>query len=261
MNAENLMTAIGVSSEELLQRSEGRGSASMRWKRWVPLAAGFFVVMAVAFTLKAFGVGLPIPWTRPPTTPWPTVALTADIRVNELSSGPDLSSFGILLRTEDFVPMTDKQYMAYFRVTLPSEISPGLVLQRQRPDSINGIFRSDARGVYFDGHGFLYARSNENQGITVSKEIMVMIAKGRMPFGFADTEAAMMQNSVVGGIDMLVAHYRGPFLATRDSWFSDIRYAEFQQDGNAYIVLGKNLDEEAFVDLLKRMVSAADSMD
>jgi hypothetical protein len=141
--------------------------------------------------------------------------------------------------------MTDKELMTYFNINIPHQISFGIFLQEQNPQSINGIFKNNERGVYYDTHTFSYAN------IASTKEVKVTLSKDHVPYSFICSACNKpMQESTVGGVTMTIAHYTSVFSADEDDVNSEIFYAEFMRNGNGYAVMSKNMNKNIFLKVL-----------
>ena len=249
MNAELILRAIGDSNSYLLERSEN-GAHANRWRfQWVALVAGMCIIAACVYALMSMFI-LPLRGITTPTPDnGPTDAKIMIMRINELDNEPLFLNNNIILLNEDFVPMSDDELKKYYNVNIPSEIFPGMMLQEQSPLGINGIFRNNTRGVYFDVHSFHYSSNNDSSSITVS------LAKGKYPhLSILQPTGKPLLTSKVGNVEMIVAHYLGSYDLSRTTDLSDIRYAEFILDGNGYAVTCKNIEENTFVTILASLV-------
>ena len=285
MKNERLFRAVGAAKDEFLTECEkdmGRKLSSYGWLKWGEIAACLCLVVVAAVALYAY------PWSRDDNgniadnrgqdeqtvdgnayghEGKPSGSLTPDgdgiagqletatpkviqlLEVNELDEEPSLANGGIALFVQDYVPMTDEAFMAYFGVTIPvDEAVPDMILQEQ--DAGSGIYKNDERGVYFDNHSFRFANADASRGIIVA------LAKDHLPQSdINEAYGQVLQESEINGVAMTIAHYAGQYGLYVEEATSDSYYAEFMFEGNGYAVTSGNLTEAEFVAILTALVS------
>jgi len=287
MKSERLFRAVGAAKDEFLTECEkdtGRKFSSYGWLKWGEIAACACLVIALALALYTHlwgggdeliiagneGEGQPVAGATAQgygndATVYPTidgeemagVPETATpksvqiVKINELDEEPLLARGSIALFVQDYVPMTDEAFMAYFGVTIPvDEAVPDMILQEQDPNASSGIYENDERGVYFDNHSFRFANADASRGIIVA------LAKDHLPQSdINEAYGQVLQESEINGVTMTIAHYAGQYGLYAEDVTSDSYYAEFMFEGNGYAVTSGNLTEAEFVAVLTALVS------
>jgi hypothetical protein len=242
MKTDNLFKAIGNIDDELLERSENniKSKNNLYWARWLPIT--------VSFCLIIVGVVLLIDSNNAQPKESSTNSFV-NVHVNELCTQPSFTISEIFLLKDDYIVMTDDEFMTYFGLRLPGEIISGLTLQKQNSNGNNGIYKNNIRGAYYDTHSFHYSNANGSQGITI------ILSKGRLPRRIIwEPVFPPFLNSDVNGIAVTIAHYMGVYDFSGKDENNDIYYAEFMLKGNGYAVISKNMSAPNFMAALTIIV-------
>lgn len=172
------------------------------------------------------------------------ISLPDTLYINELPEKYERQSHLFALHQEDYIPMSDEEFLDYYGVSLDITSSlPWLKRQEQIPENFNGIYRRESGEVYFDNHSFLFADEE------AARRLSVTIAKEHLPF--ADINTAYdhpLKKSELNGVEMTLAHYT-------ENTGEDVFYAEFLFGGNGYSLFAFDFSQEEFYKVLLSLIS------
>lgn len=264
MNKIELFEAVGKIDSSLITRCENEivHVPKRTWARWMPMAACLCLVILCIIMLPMLKQtpNLPIssennvddPYSSQPQastnndTANPPVVANVSVYINEVEKIPSFMEAMICLNEEDYVPMTDNEFLNYYGVSFSIEKDvPALKLQLQNPEYINGIYKNDQRGIYCDSHTFVFATDGNTQRIEVALD-----KTAHYP-GFIveayEFEHALIQ-SEINGVAVTIFQYTG--------WDGDNCYhTEFLNNGSAYCITSYNLSQEDYVAALASVIS------
>jgi hypothetical protein len=255
MKAESIFKAIGDVNNELLTLGEEQARSGPNWVRWVPAAASVIILLVVAIIVRTGNWIAPKETTMLTTTILITTQQTTsfappDIHMNELAEEPNFISHEILTIYDDYIPMSDDNWMKYFGATLPVEITQGLFLQAQDPYASDGLYKNSERGIYYDFHTFFYSNADDSQGVSIC------LSKIRWPSDrIIDRDIKQLETTTINNVEMTLAHYEGLFIGPGKKEYNDIYYAKFVNTDKYYIVMSKNITEDSFIAVLQFLVS------
>lgn len=251
MNKMELFEAVGEIDGDLITRCENEVVRAPKQARvkWLTIAACFCLVMLCIFTLSIFKQTPNSPIT-PGYSGSQTTTATALLYFNQLNQEPAFQNAMIALMVNDYVPMTDDEFLNYYGVSFSiGKAVPTLVLQPQNPASGNGIYKSGSRGTYYDSHTFVFANDADTQRIKVTLSKMAYYP-GLMVG--ADERDAQMKQSELGGFAVTIFKYAG-----RDG--SNCFRTEFLNNGIAYCITAYNLSQEDYAAAITSVI--ADNVD
>lgn len=236
MNSEELLDAFGLLREDTVRAARQAPEHKVRKPvLWAAAACVVLMLCAVPLLRQFYEAPHPTELTPPQeemTEPAPAVT------ANELAEAPVRHSGLFALMGEDFVPMTDREFLEYYGVSLPIEETLKQLRLQEQPD---GIYRSENRDVYFDAHTFLYENGDgtEKLFITLSKAF-------QMASSVVTQE--LLKTTEVNGRQLTVFQYQ-------DETGAVCYHVEFAQKDVAYYVGSSGLGPEAFYRALSAIVT------
>jgi len=252
MNKNELFEAIGEIDSDLIARCENEvvHAPKQTWVRWLSVAACLCLMILCIFTLPIFKQTPSTPITPGNNSSQPTTPNNALLYINQLKQEPSFQSATISLNVNDFVSMTDDEFLNYYGVSFSiNKALPALELQPQNPAKRNGIFKNSSRGIYYDSHTFVFANDANTQRIEVT------LSKGAyypgLIVGTAESNAQLKQ-SELGGFAVTIFQYAGENGST-------CYHTEFLNNGIAYCITSYNLSQKDYVAALTSVI--ADNVD
>ena len=252
MNNMELFEAIGEIDSDLITRCENEvvHAPKKTLVRWLSVAACLCLMILCIFTLPTFKQTPNTPITPGNNSSQPTTPNNALLYINQLKQEPSFQNSTISLNVNDFVPMTDDEFLNYYGVLFSiNKAVPALELQPQNPENRNGIFKNSGRGTYYDSHTFVFANRGNTQRmeITLSKTAYYpgLIAG-------ADERNAQLKQSELGGFAVTIFQYVGENGST-------CFYTEFLNNGIAYCITSYNLSQKDYAAALASVI--ADNVD
>lgn len=252
MNNMELFEAIGEIDSDLITRCENEvvHAPKQTWVRWLSVAACLCLMILCIFTLPIFKQ---TPST--PITPWnnssqPTTPNNALLYINQLKQEPSFQNSAISLNVNDFIAMTDDEFLKYYGVLFSiNKAVTALELQPQNPANNNGIFKNSSRGTYYDSHTFVFANDTNPQRIEIT------LSKTAYYPGLivgADESNAQLKQSEINGFAVTVFQYAGENGST-------CYHTEFLNNGIAYCITSYNLSQKDYGAALASVI--ADNVD
>ena len=252
MNNMELFEAIGEIDSGLITRCENEvvHAPKQTWVRWLSVAACLCLVILCIFTLPTFKQTPPPPITPGNHSSQPTTPNNTLLYINQLKQEPSFQNSVISLNVNDFIAMTDDEFLNYYGVSFSiNKAVPALKLQPQNPAKRNGIFKSSGRGTYYDRHTFVFANDADSQRIeiTLSKTAYypgLMVG--------TDESTAQLKQSELGGFAVTIFQYAGENGGT-------CYHTEFLNNGIAYCITSYNLSQKDYAAALTSVI--ADNVD
>jgi hypothetical protein len=248
MNKIELFEAIGEIDSDLITRCENEvvHAPKQTWVRWLSVAACLCLAILCVFTMPIFKQT-----PNPPITPenhssQPTIPNNALLDINQLEQAPSFQNSAISLNVNDFIAMTDDEFLNYYGVLFSiNKAVPALELQPQNPAKRNGIFKNSSRGTYYDSHTFVFANdaNTRRMEITLSKTAYY-------PGLIAGTDEGnvQLQQSELGGFAVTIFQYTGEDGST-------CYHTEFLSNGIAYCITSYNLSEKDYAAALSSVIA------
>lgn len=234
MNKIELFEAIGEIDTDLLTRCENEvvHAPKQTWVRWLSVAACLCLMILYIFSSR-------------PTTPDNTL-----LYINQLKQEPSLQTSAISLNVNDFIAMTDDQFLNYYGVLFSiNNAVPALELQPQNPANNNGIFKNSSRGTYYDSHTFVFANDINTQRIEITLNKTVYYPS--LIVG-TDESNTQIKQSEINGFAVTIFQYAGEDGST-------CFYTEFLNNGIAYCITSHNLPQKDYTAAITSVI--ADNVD
>lgn len=248
MNNMELFEAIGEIDSGLITRCENEvvHTPKQTWVRWLSVAACLCLAMLCIFTLPIFKQAPNTPITPGNSSSQPTTPNNALLYINQLKQEPSFRNSTISLNVNDFVPITDGEFLNYYGVSFSiNKVLPALKLQPQNPVKSNGIFKNSSRGTYYDSHTFVFANDADTQRmeITLSKTAYYPgLIVG------TDESNAQFKQSELGGFAVTIFQYTGEDGST-------CYYTEFLNNGITYCITSYNLSQKDYAAALTSVIA------
>ena len=236
MKEQRLLWAMGEIDQKYVEEAAPRGRAGTRVRRavgWAAVAA----VLALTLSLPAL-----FPRGEEAERPGPVEVNPPEERVIAVnpSDPPERTGNLFNLSGEDYVSMTYEELLAYFQVELPvAEALPDLALVME--ENGFGLYRTEGRGVYFDGSSVLFADESGTRQLRIGLEKVFKMGSAVAMWG---EELAFTQ---VNGRELAIFRYSG-----EDG--GDCYHTEFLQGDVAWFVDSGGLTAEEFVRGLEALV-------
>ena len=248
MNNMELFEAIGEIDSDLITRCENEvvHAPKQTWVRWLPVAACLCLMMICIFTLPIFKQTPIAPITPGNNSGQPATSDNVLLYINQLKQEPSFQNSTISLNVNDFVPMTDGEFLNYYGVSFGiSKALPALKLQPQNPAKSNGVFKSSGRGTYYDRHTFVFANDGNAQRIDIT------LSKTAYYPGLTagtDERNAQPKQSELSGFAVTIFQYTGEDGST-------CFYTEFLNNGIAYCITSYNLSQKDYTAALTSVIA------
>jgi len=248
MNKIELFEAIGEIDSNLITRCENEvvHAPKQTWVRWLSVAACFCLVILCVFTLPIFKQTPNTPITPGNNSSQPTTPDNASFYMNQLGKEPSFQNAIIALNANDFVSMTDDEFLKYYGVSFSiNKAVPTLELQPQNPAYGNGIFKNSSRVTYYDSHTFVFANDGNTQRIEIT------LSKTAYYPGLivgADESGAQLKQSEINGFAVTIFQYAGENGSTR-------YHTEFLNNGIAYCITSYNLSQKDYTVALTSVIA------
>lgn len=158
--------------------------------------------------------------------------------VNEISAS-DISgkSNFICLKNEDYVPISYAELSDYFGAS-PTESLPGFALANED----FGIYRTEARGVYYDGNNLTYTSADGEKTVSIGlSKVMKHSSELNIPAG------EELKFTEVNNRELAIFRYA-------DEGGNTHFHTEFMQNDVAFSVGAANISAEDFVKCLQGLV-------
>lgn len=252
MNNMELFEAIGEIDSDLITRCENEvvHAPKQTWVRWLSVAACLCLVMLCIFTLPIFKQTPNTPITPGNNSSQPTTSDNTLLYTNQLKQEPSFQNFAISLNVNDFIAMTDDEFLKYYGVSFSiNKAVPALELQPQNAEYSNGIFKNSSRGTYYDRHTFVFANDGNTQRVEIT------LSKTAYYPGLivgTDESNDQLKQSELGGFAVTIFQYVGEDGST-------CFYTEFLNDGIAYCITSYNLSQKDYTAALASVI--ADNVD
>lgn len=264
MNKIELFEAVGEIDSSLIKRCENEivHVPMWTWVRWMSMAACLCLAILCSIMLPMLKQtpNITISSENSVDDPYnsqhqastnddtanPPVVANPSVYINKLEKEPSFMEAMICLNEKDYVPMTDNEFLNYYEVTFSIEKDvPTLKLQPQNPEYINGIYKNDKRGIYYDSHNFVFAADNNTQRIEFALDKTAHYP-GLIVEAY-ECEHALIQ-SEINGVAVTIFQYTG--------WDRDNCYhTEFFNNGIAYCITSYNLSQEDYVAALASVIA------
>lgn len=254
MNNTELFEAIGAIDSELIARGESEVVRPPKhaWTKWLPLAACLcFMLLCVTIipilrqTANLSGNNSNLPLTSA-NTGNPISEGNVSLFINQLGKAPIFQNAIIALNGNDFVPMTDDEFLNYYGVSFSIDKAvPVLELQPQNPKYSNGIFKNNSRGIYYDSHTFVFASDGN------SERIEITLGKTAYYPGLivrTDKSGVQLKQSQINGFAVTIFQYTGENGST-------CYYTEFLNNGIAYCITSYNLSRKDYATALNSVIA------
>jgi len=257
MNNMELFEAIGEMDSDLITRCENEivHAPKQTWLRWLSVAACLCLVILCAVILPMSRQTPNLPITpgsnsNPPTSSGnsnpPSSSDKASLYMNRLGKEPAFQNATIALHANDYVSMTDDEFLKYYGVSFSiNKAVAALELQPQNPAYGNGIFRNSSRGTYYDSHTFVFANDGNTQRIEIT------LSKTAYYPGLivgADESGTQLKQSEINGFVVTVFQYAGENGST-------CYHTEFLNNGIAYCITSYNLSQKDYTAALTSVIA------
>ena len=238
MTREDLYEAINDLDNDILERSEAatrKQTARDHILKYGAMAACLcIVVFGVFAAIQSWGASKapapnpsgtikrePTPGEYPPTDIVPGSTLDesdrGNIFLNDIDTPPAGEIAMIALMEDDFCPMSVKESLDYFGITLPEGgIAPGVNLTGGGCfGNGHGVYRSECRNVYFDVNSYEFSGSGKSVTLTLHRLFNMMpspeqVAKGPEHIKFTKIrgwELALFQYTDENGIQRVYTEF------------------------------------------------------
>jgi len=239
MRAEQILDAIGLIDDEMLEEAEPMKLTAKRSPKYALYAIACAVVIAVLLipgsynTLKqAFQNGV---------TAQQTNDLTADqgeVAINELETFPEDQIQGdIGLFWDDYISFGINELNLYYGTDIRPEYLPVTFDKEMVVDVIYGhlgIFKRQDGTVYYDNNEIKYVSKDKAQSIIIA------VAKGHLPrYDVMGLYEGKLKISNIKGNKVLLTHYKNED--------GQHYYAEFMHNDVGFNIWGNNISKDEFI--------------